>query len=421
MDAHLPRKAFLMIRSMQSALSGMRAHQGMLDVVGNVSTTGFKSSGVVFQDILTQVISGAGEPTAILGGTNPAQVGLGVRIAGVNQSMAQGALQRTGRSGDMSIQGDGFFLVNVAGAEAYTRAGNFTVDALGRITSVDGGLVQGWQANAAGVLNTNGPTGNIAVQVGNQLPPKQTENVRLGGNIPSDAAIGSTVTTAAAIYDNQGNETLLSMTFTKTAADAWTAVATYGNNATPVALTDNNITFNAAGERVTPADGDMNIAPGTIPGFPNAIDVSLGAAGESGRVTQYAGRKSLVTTEQDGFSSGVLQSYSVSPDGRLVGTYSNGRTQNIAQVALAVFANPEGLERVGGVWRESANSGIAQVGVANAGGRGQINPSTLELSNVDLAQEFTNLIVAQRGFQANSRVISSSDELLQEIVNLKRG
>lgn len=414
-----------MIRSMQSALSGMRAHQGMLDVVGNnisnVSTTGFKSSGVVFQDILTQVISGAGAPTEVLGGTNPAQVGLGVRLAGVNQSMAQGALQRTGRSGDMSIQGDGFFLVNVADTRSYTRAGNFTVDAQGRIATVDGGLVQGWQADAAGNLNTNGPTGNIIVRVGDQLPPNQTENVRLGGNMPSDATVGSTVTTAAAIYDQQGNETLLSITLTKTADNNWTATASYGDNSTPVVLADSNLTFNANGELTAPADRNMNIAAGTIPGFPDAISINFGAAGESGRVTQYAGRKSLVTTEQDGFSSGVLQSYSVSPDGRLVGTYSNGRTQNIAQVALAVFANPEGLERLGGIWRETANSGIAQVGVANAGGRGQINPSTLELSNVDLAQEFTNLIVAQRGFQANSRVISSSDELLQEIVNLKRG
>lgn len=368
-----------MIRSMQSALSGMRAHQGMLDVVGNnianVSTTGFKSSGVVFQDILTQVISGAGAPTEVLGGTNPAQVGLGVRLAGVNQSMAQGALQRTGRSGDMSIQGDGFFLVNVADTMSYTRAGNFTVDAQGRIATVDGGLVQGWQADAAGVLNTNGPTGNIVVRVGDQLPPNQTGNVRLGGNMPSDATIGSTVTTAAAIYDQQGNETLLSITFTKTAANDWSATATYGDAATPVALADANLTFDANGELTAPADRNMNIAAAAIPGFPDAISINFGAAGESGRVTQYAGRKSLVTTEQNGFASGVLQSYSVSPDGRLVGTYSNGRTQNIAQVALAVFANPEGLERLGGIWRETANSGIAQVGVANAGGRGQVNPS----------------------------------------------
>jgi flagellar hook protein FlgE len=261
----------------------------------------------------------------------------------------------------------------------------------------------------------------MVLRVGDQLPPNQTEEVLLGGNISSGAIVGATVQTAVAVYDQQGNEVLLQVTLTKTAANAWTATATYGNPAVAVALTDGALTFDAFGELTAPVDHNMNIAGGLIPGFPNALTIDLGAAGAPGRVTQYAGRQSMVVTEQDGFASGVLQSYSVSPDGQIVGTYSNGRTQPIAQVALAVFANPEGLERLGGTWRETANSGLPQVGIANAGGRGQINPSTLELSNVDLAQEFTNLIVAQRGFQANSRVITSSDELLQEIVNLKRG
>jgi flagellar hook protein FlgE len=414
-----------MIRSMSSALSGMRAHQGMIDVVGNnianVSTSGFKSSGVVFQDVLTQVVAGAGAPTVRTAGTNPSQIGLGVRIAGITQSMGQGALSRTGRAGDMSIQGDGFFVLDQNGAKTFTRAGSFTIDALGRLSSVEGGLVQGWQANATGVITTTGPVGPMVLRVGDQLPPNQTEEVLLGGNISSGAIVGATVQTAVAVYDQQGNEVLLQVTLTKTAANAWTATATYGNPAVAVALTDGALTFDAFGELTAPVDHNMNIAGGLIPGFPNALTIDLGAAGAPGRVTQYAGRQSMVVTEQDGFASGVLQSYSVSPDGQIVGTYSNGRTQPIAQVALAVFANPEGLERLGGTWRETANSGLPQVGIANAGGRGQINPSTLELSNVDLAQEFTNLIVAQRGFQANSRVITSSDELLQEIVNLKRG
>jgi flagellar hook protein FlgE len=321
----------------------------------------------------------------------------------------------------MSIQGDGFFVLDQNGAKTFTRAGSFTIDALGRLSSVEGGLVQGWQANATGVINTTGPVGPMVLRVGDQLPPNQTEEVLLGGNISSGAIVGATVQTAVAVYDQQGNEVLLQVTLTKTAANAWTATATYGNPAVAVALTDGALTFDASGELTAPVDHNMNIAGGLIPGFPNALTIDLGAAGAPGRVTQYAGRQSMVVTEQDGFASGVLQSYSVSPDGQIVGTYSNGRTQPIAQVALAVFANPEGLERLGGTWRETANSGLPQVGIANAGGRGQINPSTLELSNVDLAQEFTNLIVAQRGFQANSRVITSSDELLQEIVNLKRG
>jgi flagellar hook protein FlgE len=414
-----------MIRSMSSALSGMRAHQQMLDVVGNnisnVSTTGFKSSAVVFQDVLTQVVAGAGAPSTEAAGTNPAQIGLGVRAAGVAQAMTQGALQSTGRAGDMSIQGDGFFVLQQNGAETYTRAGNFSIDALGRLATVDGALVQGWQANGTGAINSNLPIGEVVIRVGDQLPPNQTTAIRLGGNIPADSTVGATVDSAVSIFDTEGNQTLLQITFTKTAAGAWTATAAYGPGSTPVALTDNALTFNTNGELTAPLDHDMNIAGGVIPGFAGALTISLGDTGTAGRVTQYAGKRSIVVTEQDGFASGVLQSYAVSPDGTMVGTYSNGRTQNIAQVALAVFGNPEGLERLGGVWRQTANSGLPQVGVPNAGGRGQINPSTLELSNVDLAQEFTNLIVAQRGFQANSRVITTSDDLLNEIVNLKRG
>jgi flagellar hook protein FlgE len=414
-----------MIRSMSSALSGMRAHQQMLDVVGNnisnVSTTGFKSSAVVFQDVLTQVVAGAGAPSTEAAGTNPAQIGLGVRVAGVAQSMTQGALESTGRAGDMSIQGDGFFVLQQNGTETFTRAGNFTIDALGRLATIDGALVQGWQANGTGAINSNLPIGEVVIRVGDQLPPNQTTAIRLGGNIPADAAIGATYDTAVSIFDTAGNQTLLQLTFTKTAANAWTTTAAYGPASTPLALTDGGLTFDANGELTAPVDHDINIAGGVIPGYAGAITISLGATGEAGRVTQYAGKRSVVVTEQDGFASGVLQSYAVSPDGTMVGTYSNGRTQNIAQVALAVFGNPEGLERIGGVWRQTANSGLPQVGVPNAGGRGQINPSTLELSNVDLAQEFTNLIVAQRGFQANSRVITTSDDLLNEIVNLKRG
>ena len=304
-----------MIRSMSSALSGMRAHQGMIDVVGNnianVSTAGFKTSGVVFQDVLTQVISGAGAPTVRTAGTNPSQIGLGVRIAGITQSMGQGALSRTGRAGDMSIQGDGFFVLEQNGARTFTRAGSFTIDALGRLSSVEGGLVQGWQANATGVITTTGPVGPMVLRVGDQLPPNQTEEVLLGGNISSAAIVGATVQTAVAMYDQQGNEVLLQVTLTKTAANAWTATATYGSPAVAVALTDGALTFDASGELTAPVDHNMNIAGGLIPGFPNPITLDLGAVGAPGRVTQYAGSQSLVVTEQDGFAYGVLQSYSV--------------------------------------------------------------------------------------------------------------
>lgn len=413
-----------MIRSMSSALSGLRNHQVMLDVVGNdianVSTIGFKSSSTVFADVLTQTLSGASAPGAQTGGTNPAQIGLGSRLAATVQSFTQGAIQRTGRTTDLAIQGDGFFVVNNGGQQLYTRAGAFMLDAAGNLTTPDGMLVQGWQANAAGVVDTNTGLGPVQIRVGDLLPPTQTSNVDLGGNLSADAAVGTISTLAVTAYDDQGTGVALNLTFTKSAVNEWTVTATAGDPAVAVALTDSVLTFDGAGELVGPADRNINIAGGTIPGMPTGIAIELGTAGEPGRLTQYAGSMSAAITQQNGSPAGSLQSFNVAQDGTIVGAYTNGRTRPIGQVAMAVFTNPGGLERVNGVWRETPNSGLSQVGTAGAGGRGLMSAGTLEMSNVDLAEEFTRLIVAQRGFQGNARVVSTADEILQEVVNLRR-
>jgi len=422
-----------MIRSMSSALSGLRNHQLMLDVVGNdianVSTIGFKSSTTIFSDVLNQTLRGAGAPAGNTGGTNPAQIGLGSRLTGTVQSFTQGAIQRTGRSTDLAIQGDGFFVVEGNGQQLYTRAGSFTLDAAGNLTTPDGMLVQGWQADAAGNINTNVQIGAMQIRVGDLLAPAQTEVVDLGGNLPADAAIGTATTLTVTGYDSQGTVVPINMTFTKTAADQWTVTGTYGSPATAVALTDSVLTFNGVGELVTPADRNINIAgyvppvPGPaagIPGMPNPITFDLGTATTPGRLTQYSGSSTVAISEQNGAPAGSLQSFNISQDGVIVGNYSNGRSKAIGQVAMAVFTNPEGLERIAGAWRQTANSGLAQVGVGGEGGRGLLSAGTLEMSNVDLAEEFTRLIVAQRGFQGNARVVTTADEVLQEVVNLRR-
>ena len=413
-----------MIRSMSSALSGLRNHQVMLDVVGNdianVSTVGFKSSTTIFSDVLTQTLRGGGAPNGGVGGTNPAQIGLGSRLVGTVQSFTQGAIQRTGRTTDLAIQGDGFFVVSNNGQQLYTRAGSFTLDAQGSLTTPDGMLVQGWQANNAGTINTNVPIGPVQIRVGDLLAPTQTSAVQLGGNLSSDAAVGAALTLTVTGYDTQGSSTPINLTFTKSAANQWTVTGTYGPANTAVALTDNVLTFNGLGELTAPADRNINIAAGAIPGFAGAISFDLGAATQPGRITQYAGSSSASITDQDGAPAGSLQSFNVSQDGTIVGNYSNGRSKPIGQVAMAVFTNPEGLERIAGAWRETPNSGLAQVGTAGAGGRGLLSAGTLEMSNVDLAEEFTRLIVAQRGFQGNARVVTTADEVLQEVVNLRR-
>lgn len=412
-----------MIRSMYAAVSGLRSHQTMMDVVGNnianVNTSGFKKSQTIFQDVLSQTINGAGAPTEGLGGTNPAQVGLGTSVAAVAQNMAQGSLQTTGRDLDMAIEGDGFFMIDVSGEQLYTRAGAFFIEADGRLVASNGGLVQGWPADQNGVINSASTPGSVRIWTGNQITPVATSEVNFGGNLPGNAEIGDVEFGGLNVFDAQGNAIALDLTFTKTAEDQWSVGATYGDAATPITLTDNVIQFDVNGEVTAPADFSVNIAAGQIP---DVGDVSLTIGGaEERRVTQFGGASSVTATYQNGSATGSLQSVSVGRDGVIVGVYSNGLVQPIAQIAVAAFANPEGLERVSGSnWRSSTNSGLAQVGTVGTGGRGLMAPGTLEMSNVDLAEEFTTLIRSQRGFQANSRVVTTSDELLQEIVNLKR-
>jgi len=412
-----------MIRSMYAAVSGLRAHQTMMDVVGNnianVNTNGFKKSNVIFQDILSQTLNGASAPTDSLGGTNAAQVGLGVQLSNISQNFAQGALQSTGRDLDLSIQGDGFFNLEQDGIQLYGRAGSFYVDANGNLVAGGGGYVQGWTASPTGVIDNTGPGGRIRIPAGEQVAPVVTSEVNLGGNLPAESVLGDQHFTSLNVYDGQGATVELSLTFTKTADNEWTLSATEGEAANPVGLTDNVLTFDGTGRLVTPADFDANIPAGAIPGVG---DVSLTLAGDNaGEITQLAALGSIAAITQDGSATGQLSGLTVGEDGIITGSYSNGQVKALAQVAIASFANPEGLERVTGtMFKASVNSGLAQLGSASSGGRGTMAPGTLEMSNVDLAEEFTNLIRTQRGFQANSRVITTSDEMLQEIVNLKR-
>ncbi|MDJ0767464.1 MAG: flagellar hook protein FlgE [Ilumatobacter sp.] len=409
---------------MSSALSGLRNHQVMLDVVGNdianVSTVGFKSSTTVFSDVLTQTLNGASVPSAVTAGTNPAQIGLGSRLAGTIQSFTQGAIQRTGRSTDLAIQGDGFFIVDDGGQPLYTRAGALAIDAAGTLATPDGMLVQGWMADASGAINTNASIGPVEISVGDLLPPVQTTDVELGGNLAADSPVGTISSLTVAVYDDQGTAVPLNLAVTKTAADEWTVTATAGTPPAAVALTDNVLTFDGFGELTAPADRNMNIAAGALPGFGGAVTIDLGGATQAGRITQYAGSPTAGVIRQNGSAAGALQTFTIGQDGVVTGNYSNGRTRPIGQVALAVFSNPGGLERVAGAWRETPNSGLAQVGGAGVGARGLLSAGTLEMSNVDLAEEFTRLIVAQRGFQGNARVITTADEVLQEVVNLRR-
>lgn len=393
-----------MLRSLYSGISGLRAHQTMLDVTGNnianVNTTGFKASSTQFQDTLSQMTQGASGPQAASGGSDPAQIGLGVRVAGVSTNFSQGSSQNTGRGTDMMISGEGFFVTSKGGQQLFTRAGAFNFDAAGQLVSPDAAILQGWPATN-GLVNTGGPVGDIAVDPNTVAPAKATGNVGLDGSLPSDATDGTVLERVAKVYDATGAERNLTLTFTKTGS-AWTVAGSDGADSSTITLNQST-------------DGKLTPAPPAAALRVGGIDVNLS------RVSASAGMSSVLVSSQNGSAAGKLESYTLGSDGSLTGSFSNGAKQVLAKVALAKFTNPAGLEKAGGSsYVATANSGAVQLGAAGDAGLGTLSSGTLEMSNVDLSQEFTNLIVAQRGFQANARIITTSDEVLQELGNLKR-
>ena len=394
-----------MLRSLFSGISGLRSHQTMLDVTGNnianVNTTGFKASQVQFQDTLSQVVQNAGGAQAGNGGTNPAQVGLGVKVAGITTNFTQGASQLTGRSTDMMIQGDGFFMVRKGAETFYTRAGSFDFDATGQmVLPGEGALVQGWLAGPGGTIDTNGPVSDLSVPAGRLMEANASTEAVFGGNLKADAAVGTSMERVVQLFDETGNQRELALTFTKGAA-GWTMSATDGTATYPTTP----LVFDATTGALT---SPRTFAVGAV-----TVDLST--------VTGFAGVDTIAKKSQDGYAAGTLESFALAADGTITGSFSNGLKQAIGKLAMGSFTNPAGLSKAGGsLYRTSVNSGDAQIGAAGTGGRGSLAGGALEMSNVDLSSEFTNLIVAQRGFQANSRVITTSDELLQELVNLKR-
>lgn len=386
-----------MLRSLFAGISGLRTHQTMLDVTGNnianVNTVGFKSSAVQFQDSLSQLVQNSTLPQADAGGSNPAQVGLGVQLAGIRTNFSSGAPQPTGVPTDLMIAGDGFFMVRAGGETLYTRNGGFSFDASGRLTSGDGALVQGWTAQN-GVITGGQALGDITLPVGAVVPAVATTRAGATGNLPSETEVGEKLVRDIQVYAADGSASTLRLTFTRTAG-GWD-VSEPGGTSTQLGFVNGKQT---AASSITS----------------NGVVVDLSA------LTGFSDVNTAALTGQDGRPAGTLSSYALTEDGSLMGTFSNGESKVLARIALAGFTNPGGLEKAGSSqFRPTANSGQVTVGQAGQDGLGGIISGALEMSNVDLSQEFTNLIVAQRGFQANARIITTSDEVLQELTNLKR-
>jgi flagellar hook protein FlgE len=413
-----------MMRSMFAGVSGIRAHQTMMDVVGNnvanVNTVGFKSSRVLFSDALSQLMRGASGGTGqATGGVNPQQVGLGTRVSAIQTQFSQGGSQLTGNATDVSIQGDGFFVVRSGTETLYTRAGAFSFDSSGNLVDPSGAIVQGWLVGATGNVDRTAPVGDVKVQIGQAMDPVATSNVNLRGNLSSSTAVGDPPATAAIdVVDGQGTNHRLSFQFAKTGANAWTLTAL---DPAGTILGTASLTFD-------PATGQLT-APATAPSFtytpPGASAITftadLGSSAASSRLTQFGSESDAQAVSQNGAQAGTLRSFAIGADGTLSGVYSNGASKALALISVATFANPSGLISASdNHFRSSNGTGEPLVSGAGVGGRGSLSAGTLEMSNVELAQEFTNLILAQRGFQASTRVITTSDEMIQDLVNLKR-
>ncbi len=414
-----------------SGLSGLSTNASALNVIGNnlsnLNTVGFKGSDMTFRDIF----SSAGG-TATQGNGNPIQFGLGVQMNSVNQNFSQSSFQSTGNALDMALQGNGFFTLQApSGTQVFSRAGNFTRNNLGYLKASDGSSVMGWNRDAAGNVVTTGAP--VPVQVSSStLGAQATTTIQLGANLNAAAAAGATFQTAIQVYDSLGNAQNLTITYTKAAGNAWTYTVAGPAGATiaGVPALPGSITFDATGKvsvlnggptpPVAANNTTLNI---TWPGGSAASAISFAIINPDGTQT-FTGLSSASTTvssSQNGFPAGTLRDLTVDSDGMITGTFTNGQILRMAQLAVSSFTNVNGLEQAGNNhWSQTLASGAPTIGLANQGGRGAILGSNLELSNVDVASEFTKLIVSQRGYQANAKIVTTTDELLQETLNLKR-
>lgn len=523
-----------MMRSLFAGVSGLKAHQTRMDVIGNnianVNTVGYKSSRVTFQDVLYQTIRSASAPATSRGGTNPVQIGLGVQIGSIDVIHTPGSPQPTGVQSDLAISGNGFFVLLDGERQLYTRAGAFSLDEAGWLIAPNGMRVAGWNA-VEGVINTNQPIEAIRIAIGQTIPARATTEAVFEGNLNAEVGVPvghvvrytDTVSVAGVdqevtlefvkvddrrwtvqafdvngdavpitfggtpyapggplpelVFDDQGrltNEADLEVEiggdtgtvmagavmaaavrqvlpenpkvlttvevvdslgvrhrviieFEKTAENtwAWTAVDENGNYLSIAGFGTYDPADPATSRPVLRFDSEGRLAVGSQIA---SITLNPGTGAEPvvftpsfAGISQYGQPSQVGARSQNGYIAGTLEEIRFDVSGVITGVFSNGLTRSLAQLAVATFANNGGLIRAGDTaFEASHNSGLPQIGAAGTGDRGLMTPGALEMSNVDLSEEFTSMIITQRGFQANSRIITTSDEILQELVNLKR-
>jgi flagellar hook protein FlgE len=415
-----------MFTSFSTALSALGAHTTAVDVVGNnlanLNTPGYKASVVSFSDLVTQSL-GAG-----LGTT---QVGFGVARPTTIRQFSQGAIQASSGPLDVAIQGDGFLVVKDpnTSAQLYTRGGNLQVNKAGQLVTATGFRVQGWN-EVNGVLDTTQPATDVFVPVGSLRTPVATQNISFDLNLDAAGTTGPPATTfnsSIEVFDSLGVSHVVSVQFAKTANPGeWNYSLTFpdADVATPITPVTGTIQFNTSGRLETP---DALTAPPSIA----ITGLNSGAAdmtvnwnlwnGLAPRLTQYSQPSAVAANAQDGFGAAQLIRVGIGDGGVVLAQYSNGQQVGVGRLAMCSVRNPESMIAVGNNnFQLSARSALPAIGVAGTGGRGQILGGSVEFSTVDIAREFTNLIVLQRGYQANARVVTAVDEISQETINLKR-
>jgi flagellar hook protein FlgE len=430
-----------MLSSLYTGISGLTVYGNALSVIGNnianINTVGFKMARVSFADLYNMALTNSA--------VGQLQVGRGVKMSSIDQLFTQGSLENTGSPTDMAIQGDGFFIVSDGSGTYYSRAGHFIFDRDGRLVNPDGFTVQGYTLNPTTGLPT-GPLGDLTFTT-TAVPASATQNslvaVNLDANATTPAAFDPTSTTTAentsnystsfAVYDSLGNSHVATMYFRKTGAGAWawyTCVdggeITGGTAGQLEIEAQGTLTFdtNGALDDHTTAASDFDFV-GAAQDQTITFDFGTSITGEGGAgldgTTQFAGDSTTYILTQDGYASGILQGLIVDDEGTIIGRFSNGQTENLAQIALARFPSPWGLEGVGNnLYVESNDSGQPLVNVPGTSGLGKIASNSLEMSNVDLATEFVDMIRMQQAFTANSKIITTTDQMLAEVVNLKR-
>jgi flagellar hook protein FlgE len=420
------------LRAMNSGVSGLLAEQQALGVVGdniaNENTVGFKAQRAIFEDVLGH---------SILAGTSSALPGSGVAVGTIQQQFTQGNLNTTGISTDVALSGDGFFVVNgsVDGITGnfFTRAGQFNLDKDGYLINPSGLKVQGYAANPDGTFSATtssiqAPTSSIqphattAATITANLDANATVPANAWGDANSTFASQSNFSSTQTVYDSLGNSHTMDLYFRNTAPGAWewhavmdgtdtgsTGTLTFGTNGALTAIGGNSVTFNPT--NADPMTVTLNFGTAS----------AAGAAPVAGSMTGFGSPSNVSSQSQDGYASGDFSGISIDGQGVVMGLYTNGQKIAISQMAIAKFRSNTGLGRAGqSLWIDTRDSGPAAMGTAASGGRGSVSSGTVESSNVDLASEFVSMIQHQRSFSANSKTITTADEMLQELINIKR-